>query len=217
MLRTAALITILTGLTAAQNQTIEWFVPGAEGSDLLASVVTANPSTTILHLSCPTNVDSSDCGFGPGLAFSIISTTIYEAVMSESDFTMSVSCEHNLQKSEMPCFVSNGGEGANDPGTTTETFSGSEIGFLTATVTAGAEKLSATASGAQSSDMVTSIGTSGSASAAKSPTASGASATASGSATGSAASASSTGAAYRFGVEGGALLALAGAAVVNAW
>ncbi|ORY18261.1 hypothetical protein BCR34DRAFT_362213 [Clohesyomyces aquaticus] len=143
MLRSTILASLLS-LAAAQNKTLEWFFPGAEGSDLVASIVSANPSTTVAVLNCPTSVDSSDCGFGPGVSLSIISTTIYQAVMSESDFTMSVSCVYKT--SEMPCSVSIAG--GNDPGNTVETFSGSDIGFLTATVTAGGEKLSASAGGA---------------------------------------------------------------------
>lgn len=115
----------------------------------------------------------------------------------------------------MSCGISQAG--GNDPTVTSTVFSGSEIAFLTATITAGAEKLAAQTGSAASS------GSSGSSGMATSTSASGTGASAAGkpsgaaNATGSAAPEQSTGAAFRYGVEGSALLALAGAAALNAW
>ncbi|KAF2265037.1 hypothetical protein CC78DRAFT_532680 [Lojkania enalia] len=198
---------------------MQWFYPGLSGSDLdypvLASIVSANPSTTVLSLACPTDLDASDCGFGPHFDYSVISTTIYEATMSIPDeFTMAFSCDHDTAKTQMACDISMGGPNANDPGQTSGVLSGSDVDFFTATITAGEEKLSATgrtqnsdAAPSQASATATSAGETGAPASIGSAT-SGLS--------GSGATTKPTNAAYRVNVEGSALLALAGAAAVVA-
>ncbi|KAF2114263.1 hypothetical protein BDV96DRAFT_577859 [Lophiotrema nucula] len=193
-----ALLSLASGVAMAQNQTIPFYFPGADApaAGFVASVVSANPSTTALEITCPTGTDASECGLGPGLAYSIVSTTIYEASMSVQDeVEMTLSCVSAT--SQMSCYISVGGSSANDPGETSAVLTGTDAAFLTATITAGAQKLSATG------------GSKSSGSAGSTPTGTGA--------TGSAATPASTGAAYKFGVEGSALLALAGAAALNAW
>jgi hypothetical protein len=201
------LLSALAGFALAQDPQVSFFFPGGyEGVSPVASVVTANPTTTVLDITCPTGVDSTECGWGPGIEVSIISTTIYEATMSEAGlFTMTYSCNHNTKASEITCAASMGGSGANDPGVSTAVLSGSDIAFVTASVTSGADLLSATG-GAKESTTASATGASGTAA-----QKSGSSTTASGAAP------ENTGAAYRFGVEGSALLVLAGAAALNAW
>lgn len=141
---TISLTYFLAGLSFARaaSNTLEFPFPGGyEGVDPVASVVEANPSTTVLNVACPTGVDSSECGFGPGFDYSIISTTIYSMSMSESDFTMTFSCDHNTEAAQMTCGISMGGEGANFPGTTVAVLAGTDVASVTATVTAGADLL----------------------------------------------------------------------------
>lgn len=138
--------------------------------------------------------------------------------MSEEGFVMTFSCDHNIKADEMTCGVSLGGENANDPGTTSAVLSGSQLEFLTATVTAGEELLGAAATGASTGAAPT-VATS-----ATTAASTGLKTTGTVSVTGSASGASgaepaaaTTNAAYRYGVEGSALLALAGAAAINMW
>ncbi|KAF2655638.1 hypothetical protein K491DRAFT_704493 [Lophiostoma macrostomum CBS 122681] len=190
-----------------------------EGAAPVASIVTVNPSTTVMDLSCPTDVSGDECGWGEGLEYTIISTTIYQATMIEVDeFTMTFKCEHNTQASEMSCAASVGGGQANDPGTTNTVLKATEFGFLQATVTAGGDLLADSTSGGSAaassvaktaSSLKTIASSTGTAA-----TGSQASGTAS-SATGSGSPAQSTGAAGRFVVEGSALLGLVGAAAWN--
>lgn len=65
MRQSFAILSFLASAAFAQNSTVEFFFPGGyEGTDPVASVVTANPSTTVLNLACPTGTDSTECGFG---------------------------------------------------------------------------------------------------------------------------------------------------------
>lgn len=207
MRTSTVLLSTLAGFALAQEPQISFFFPGGyDGVNPVASVVTVNPTSTAFDLSCPTDVDSTECGWGPGIHYSIISTTIYQATMSEADlFTMTYSCNHNTKASQITCAASMGGPSANDPGVSTAVLSGSEIAFVTATVTSGADLLTATgeAKGSTSASATSVSGTAAQES--------GASTSASGAAP------ENTGAAYRFRVEGSALLALAGAAALNAW
>jgi hypothetical protein len=218
-----AIFSVLATAALAKNSTVEFFFPGGyDGADPVASIVSANPSTTVLNLACPTGTDSTECGFGSGFEYKIISTTIYQASMSELGFIMTFSCDHNIKKDEMSCGVSLGGSNANDPGTTTAVLPADQIEFLTATVTAGEELLDAEATGTASS-VATSTGvalTAASSATVAPRTSLQTTATASVTALASGASSSepaaqSTNAAYKYGVEGSALLALAGAAAMN--
>ncbi|KAF2797470.1 hypothetical protein K505DRAFT_269385 [Melanomma pulvis-pyrius CBS 109.77] len=231
MRQSFAILSFLASAAFAQESTVEFFFPGGyEGTDPVASVVTVNPSTTVLNLACPTGTDSNDCGFGSGFEYKIVSTTIYEASMSEEGFIMTFSCDHNIKADQMTCGVSIGGDNANDPGTTSAVLSGTDIAFLTATVTAGQELLGAAATGASTGAAPT-VTTGASTRAVRTfapslttAASTGLETTGTVSVTGLASGASgaeppaaTTNAAYRYGVEGSALLALAGAAAVNMW
>ncbi|PSN72491.1 hypothetical protein BS50DRAFT_253214 [Corynespora cassiicola Philippines] len=209
---TATFLCLAAAASAAD--TVNFFFPGAneaEGGPAVASILEQEPSTTVMRIACPTDVDSTECGWGPGVDYSILDSTRYEASMSEGSFSLSFGCDHNTQKQEMACEAFMGSE------TTEMTLTGTEIVFLTATLTDASASASSSAAAS----------TTASASAAASPTlsssadatapASGAGATPTASTTGSASPAESTGGAYRFSVQGSALLALAGAAALNAW
>jgi hypothetical protein len=226
MHRNLVLVAAFAGLTIAQNstQTVDFFFPGInspdeEGVAPVASIVSVNPSTTVMDLSCPTGVSSDECGWGQGVEYTIISTTIYQATMIEADeFTMTFECEHNTQANEMSCGVSLGGSLANDPGTTSAVLQSTDFGFLQATVTAGGDLLadsgsdgSAAASSVvkTASSLKTVASSTGTAAAGSQALGTAASVTGSGS------PAQSTGAAGRFVVEGSALLGLVGAVAWN--
>jgi hypothetical protein len=218
MRQSTFLLSIFGSITLAQaasNTTFEFFMPmGADGEDPVAEVLTANPSTTVIRAACPTDLDSTECGWGPGIVYSVVSTTIYKATMSEENlFTMTYSCEHNTKAKTVDCDISMGGDEANSPTTEHIKFTGTEIGFAKATITKGAELLTKGGDETQTTATATAGGQSPG-----SPSATG-SAQVSGSPSGTASGAvpESTGAAYRFGLEGSALLAMAGAAALNAW
>jgi hypothetical protein len=199
--------------------------PGYEGADPVATINTANPSTTEFHIACPTDVDSTECGWGPGLDVTIISKTRYQAQMNLEDVSMSLGCDYNSKATEMSCTVNQSG-GNDDTGgqPVTAVLSGTDVEFLSATIVKGAELLSATGSAASTpngraasttlvmSAMSASTGlmmATGSAPAKMTSMAS-----ASPIASGSGPATASTGAAVKFGIEGSALLALVGAAAL---
>jgi hypothetical protein len=144
--------------------------------------------------------------------------------MSVGTVYVSYGCDgYNSAASTMTCTAKMEGQD-----TQTAVLSGSDVAFIQATVVEGAELLSGGAS-ATASASGSAAAASASASASAAPTSSGiktsiASSTAvagshashAASATGSSAP-QSTGAAARFGIEGAALLALAGAAAINAF
>nr|QSQ85920.1 NRPS [Preussia typharum] len=213
-------LTTITGTLAATtpSQTFEFFFPsGVEGVAPVAEIVSVNPSTTVANIHCPTGADSTECGWGPGLHYSILTGTRYKATMVDAQSaTMTMNCDHDKQNSAIYCDYSVGGAGAENPISTTLNFSGTEIQSVTATVTKGAELLTKEASATEGLTVIEGS---------KTPTASMPTVTGSG-ITGVAtpivtqsgvAPSQSTGAAYRFGVEGSAVLALVGAAALNAW
>lgn len=127
--------------------------------------------------------------------------------MVGEDTTMTMNCDHDKQNTAIYCDYSVGGENAIS---TTYMASGADISFVTATITKGAEML-ASGNAESTGDATVTSGSAkptGSATGTESKT-DGATPTE----TGSGASPTSTGAACKFGLEGSALLALAGIAV----
>lgn len=202
--------------------------PGIDGPAPVATVVSANPSTTSAVMTCPTGTPADECGFAAGLDVEIIGGTRYQASMSAMGVSVSYGCDgYDAAAGTMTCTAEMSGED-----TQTAVLSGTDVNFITASVVEGASLLSGGAATASASATAASASASASASVApKSSAASsgmqtsasassttahaGSHASGVASATGSSAAPSSTGAAARFGIEGVALLALAGAAAAN--
>jgi hypothetical protein len=188
--------------------------PGSEGVDPVATIKNVKPSTTEFRVACPTNVDSTNCGWGPGLDYTVISNTHYQAQMSYASVSMSFACDHNTQASEMTCTIAMTGGNMDTASPQTAVLKGNELSFNTATIVEGASLLKeASGSAGAQATPAASAGSGLMTAASASPTASGTHA--SGSVSGSAAPAQHTGAATRFGLEASVLLALAGAVVAN--
>lgn len=196
---------------------------GYEGVDPIATIETVKPSTTEFRIACPTGIDTTECGWGPGLEYSIVSGTLYQASFSYDTFSMSFGCDYNTKAAEMTCTASTsiGDEETETP--QTAVFSGSEVAFMTATIVEGANLLSGAASATPAptsslvASTVTSMASSGSPTASGSATARSQASSSGSLSSSSASSPESTGAAPHFAIEGSILLVLAGAAALNAW
>ncbi|KAH7409906.1 hypothetical protein DE146DRAFT_329907 [Phaeosphaeria sp. MPI-PUGE-AT-0046c] len=207
-----AFVSMLASATMAADVIPFYFPAGSEGVDPVATINKVASATTEFKVACPTNIDAGECGWGPGLDYTIISNTIYQAQLSYGTVSMSYSCDHNTKASEMTCAVSMTGGNLDLPSPQTATFRGSELVFNTATIVQGANLLSG---GAAQATPAAAAG-SGSASANPLATGSGAMASHSPSKSGSAAPAEHTGSATKFGVQAPALFALLGALVMSA-
>jgi hypothetical protein len=153
--------------------------------------------------------------------YSIISSTRYEGSMTDDGFSMSVGCDYNSKKTEMTCTAQQTGGNDEEPEPVTAVISGSEVQFLTISVVEGASLLGGASASATATKKMSESAASATASAAVTGMTSGSSAgpkaTASGKETTSEAPAEATGVAARYGIEGSALLVLAGAAALNVW
>ncbi|EUC41601.1 hypothetical protein COCMIDRAFT_8715 [Bipolaris oryzae ATCC 44560] len=244
MRQSTALLSILASTVCATDIVSFYFPGGYEGADPVATINTVNPTMTEFRMACPTGVDSSECGWGPGLDATILSQTRYQATMDAGGVSMSLGCDYNKKKVEMTCTVKQEGGNADTGGEpVTAVFSNDDVKFLTVDVVAGNSLLRTETSTAPSASATTTKTSAQSTSATLTRSAStgqmtveSVSETASASAsatvstvstpsiaptpTSSQSSASvpeSTGAAARFGIEGSALLMLAGAAALNVW
>jgi hypothetical protein len=136
---------------------------------LVASIMSANPSETVMYLTCapPTDLeDYDDCGLGPGLTVTQIGSTAMVDVLTDSDaFSWSESCTFPVSPSAV-CVQSAAGTAANFDGVLTTTLMPSESVWITVDVTAGAELLAqATAATATATGKAGSTAANGSASA----------------------------------------------------
>lgn len=230
----------LTGATAATQ--IPFFIPGFMGGEdyatPVASIVSAAPSTTIMALSCPSDAaDDSECPWGElDMTVGVISSTIFSVDVplaqvtfdctSKKDMTCTAAIAQEFTDAGMDGFTA----GSDGTATGTTVYPSAMVALQTASIIGGLEKLSAGA-GAESSVAKTSAApketseskaasstmkTTGSpAATGATPSETGAVETGAASQTTGAAPEEATGAAARFGVQGAALLALAGAAVVQ--
>ncbi|KAF1923435.1 uncharacterized protein M421DRAFT_425809 [Didymella exigua CBS 183.55] len=223
MRHSLAIFSFLTG--AAVADTIQFVFPGGiEGPSPVATIESVEGSTTSAVVGCPTGTSIEDCGFGAGLDVEIIGGTRYQASMSAGTIYVSYGCDgYNSVANTMTCTAEMAGQD-----TQTAVLSGSDVAFIAATVVEGTELLSGGVSASASTSAVNASAsptskTSAAAinsgmhtSIASGTAAAGSHASGAASTTGSSSVAQSTGAAARFGIEGAALLALAGAAAVNA-
>jgi hypothetical protein len=147
--------------------------------------------------------------------------------MTDDSVSMSLGCDYNSKATEMSCTVNQSG-GNDDTGgePVTAVLSGTDVEFLSASIVKGAELLTGTGSAAPTSTggaQSTTVSTAARSASTGLMTASGSvlatsmasrSAGSSPTASGSGSAAVSTGAAIKYGIEGSALLALAGAAAM---
>lgn len=227
MRQSLAIIAILASSGAIAADTIPFFFPGgSEGVDPVATVKAVKASTTEFRLACPTGVDASNCGYGPGLDYTIVSGTHYQAQMSAAKVSMSYACDYNSKATEMTCTVAMTGGNVDVSEPQTAVLKGDEVKFNTATVVQGASLLSG-ASGATASSgaaastsatpKATPATTGGLMVAATSPVATGSMKPTGATPSTSGQAAQHTGAATRLSLQNSALLALAGMVVLSVW
>lgn len=230
-MRSAALAS-MAAVALAANPTVNFFMPGlgeiGAGADPNASIVKANPSTTVMALACPTNVDENECAWGQqDLTVTVMGTTKFAFDIE----MMSASMECN-GKGDMTCtailpqeFTDEGDmftSGNDGKATGTTVYPSSEVSFVTATVTAGADKLSGGSDDAskttakETTAKETGTAAQSQSTLSTSAASTGATPSSSGSeATNTNAPPESTGAASRFGMDSAALIAMVGVAAVH--
>ncbi|KAK7950869.1 GPI anchored cell wall protein [Apiospora aurea] len=139
----ALMLLSAAGLATAQTTVMDMFLPGSEGENFEASVVSAMTKPPKIEYFVTFAPNAEECGLGPG-ATVIMAPGSYAFGLNEPPaFTMSVNCE--VEHSTGVCTKMVGGSEANDPGTETETMTDfkSEDFFMPVTVTGGLEKLAA--------------------------------------------------------------------------
>ena len=123
--------------------TFSVLLPGLQPQPLVASVITANPTMTSLHIACATGVDDFDCEGRPAIDVEHVSDSVWYAIITDY-YTYSWGCTVNTHKTEAVCVASvYGGTEAPTKMTVTATDT-NEIQMLPVTVTAGQDKLCAT-------------------------------------------------------------------------
>ncbi|KAF2433812.1 hypothetical protein EJ08DRAFT_694291 [Tothia fuscella] len=169
----------LIPLAFAQSPTVvSLYLMNSDPQSLVASVISADASTTLYEITCPTNVDGNDCGYRPPITIKHAGS-VYGGGITTNDFTMSYECTlYTNGVSSAVCAESAGGTAANFPGVSTATIEASDITLLPVTIIAGQEELGktvarATATSSTSGSKITSTGTAATAASTGSTTASG--------------------------------------------
>lgn len=141
----------LAGLSSAQTSTISLYIPGADTQPLVGSVIGSDSAATTFALQCAPGTDATDCGFpgvftlteGPATAaYTFLAETGIDGTIA---FTGYFDCSLAGTTSAV-CAESFGGTEANDPGSSTETFSGSDFTYMPVTITGSAAVSSSSSS-----------------------------------------------------------------------
>ncbi|KUI53097.1 hypothetical protein VP1G_00330 [Cytospora mali] len=224
--RSLTMASALVATTMAQSTSVTTlFLYGAEGDNIVGSVMSVAPGATTYFVNCAPGTDASDCGLGLGVTVVEGPSTFGMHATESGAFTNDVVCK--IVSETATCVETNAGPEANDPGTSTEIVSDLSEGVLPVTLTAGLNLLSgsgSTSASATASGSATSSTAQPSASVSSGPSATGSTASSSSSsssghsststATGTSAAASSSsttsGAAPRM---DGNVVAIAGALV----
>jgi hypothetical protein len=153
MLRKIPVLALFGAVASAQTSTVSLFLMDTDPQTLVASVISANPSTTKYLVGCPTSIAAKECGYNPPETIKHAGS-VYGASLTaaKEQFTMSYECTvYTTSGTSAVCTTSAGGKQANFPGKGTTTVAGSDVAFIPVTVTSGADKLaSQTANGAES-------------------------------------------------------------------
>merc|ERR1711981_40046 len=140
MFRAAITVAFLGASAYAQTRVVPLLLLDTDPQALVASVISANPSTTEYLVGCPTGVDSNDCGYNPPETIKHAGSVFAGSLTApEEQFTMSWEC--TVQASDAVCTTSAGGAQANFPGTGTTTLAGVQASYVSVTVTAGVDQL----------------------------------------------------------------------------
>ncbi|OJD35186.1 gpi anchored [Diplodia corticola] len=190
-------IMFAAGAVAQSTITTSWLAAGFDNTPV-ASVIAADGDVVTYSIGCSySDITEGECGIPA--AFTVTAgPSILEyhytddSVASDytADFTMAVSCAID-GTTQAVCVESAGGTEANFPGETTETLTGTDVAWGPLIITAGVEKLSASAGASATGSASASTATgaaseSGSSAQSGSRTSAGASATGSASSTGNA-------------------------------
>lgn len=138
----ALLATLLTLSTPALAQQSVLTLPfyGYDKMPIVGSVIAADSSATTLQLACRAGTDGSDCGLFPMQTLTVGPSTYNMYMGDGSAFTGTQDCS-TMGTTRAVCTESAAGAQANDPGMSTATYSGSDIGVIGVTVTAGVDRL----------------------------------------------------------------------------
>jgi len=78
-----------------------YFSGGIDPYDASAAITSVSGPTTVAYINCPLSVETYDCPYGPGMAYTIISETSFEWTISAEDmYTMTYDCVDRDGKSD---------------------------------------------------------------------------------------------------------------------
>lgn len=152
--------TAILGFSQAQK-TVTLTMPGYDTQPLAASVISADATATTYLINCAPGTNSDDCGIGSSITFTEGPSTAAVTYSAEYDndndaksstlaFTGYQQCSLDGSISAV-CIESFGGAEANFPGISTTTYTGTDLGIMPVTITAGAAVVATSASSTGSS------------------------------------------------------------------
>ncbi|TVY44861.1 hypothetical protein LSUB1_G001873 [Lachnellula subtilissima] len=140
----------IASISFAQISTVSLYIPGADFQPLVASVVASDATATTYAVQCKPGTDASDCGFPGVFTLTEGPATAAYTLTPEKDENGTLAlcvffgpsagyfdCSLDSTVSAV-CTESFGGTEANDPGMSTETFSGTDFAFQPVEITARA-------------------------------------------------------------------------------
>ena len=138
-----------SGLTLAQNHTLEFFWPhAAYYQNPAVTVKSVNASATVFHVACPEPTTSDhyplyNCDWKGGVDYTIFNSSTYEATMTGNSYALTRTCEAKGQEG-VECYMEGHDDRITAVSAANEFWADDITNTITATVTSGGEKLKAT-------------------------------------------------------------------------
>lgn len=135
-----SLLAFATATLAQQSSILTLPFYGYDQMPIVASVVGANPTATTFQLACREGTDASDCGLFPAQTLTVGPSTYHMYMVEQGAFTGTQDCS-TMGTTSAVCMESEGGAGANFPGSSTTSYVGTDVEVMKVSVTAGLGKL----------------------------------------------------------------------------
>ncbi|OQU99132.1 hypothetical protein CLAIMM_04810 isoform 2 [Cladophialophora immunda] len=92
MKKSALALAMAAAVSAQNSSVINVFIPDADDQTLLGSLIASDASKTTMAISCPTNADMSECGFGPDAVTITFGPSTFRAAETLDPLSLVLDC-----------------------------------------------------------------------------------------------------------------------------
>ncbi|OAL40384.1 hypothetical protein AYO20_00120 [Fonsecaea nubica] len=92
MKKSALALAMATAVSAQTSSVVNVLIPGADEQTLMGSLIASDASKTTMAISCPSNADMSECGFGPDAVTITFGPSTFKALETFDPLSLVLDC-----------------------------------------------------------------------------------------------------------------------------